>query len=60
MFFTQLIEDHGTGRVAVPQVTRQVGAFYQLIQQFLWETVMFVAEVPPVEQNRHARDFPVA
>ena len=59
MLFAQLIEDHGTGRVAVAEVARQVGTLNQFIQQFLREAVFVVAEVAPVEQNWHTSDFPV-
>ena len=60
MLFAQLIQNDRTGRVTVTEVTRQVSAFYQLIQQFLREAVFVVAEVAPVKQNRNTRDFPVA
>ena len=60
MLFAELIEDHRPGRVAIAEVARQVGAFHQLIQQLLRETVFMVAEVAPVKQHRHASDFPVA
>ena len=60
MLFTQLIQDHGTGRVAVAEVARQVGTFYQFIQQFLREAVFMIGEISPVKQNRNTRDFPVA
>ena len=41
-------------------VTRQLGALDQLVQQCLREAVVLVREVAPVEQHRHAGDFPVA
>ncbi len=34
-----------TGRVAVTEIARRVGAFYQLIQRFLREAVFVVAEI---------------
>lgn len=58
MLFTQLIQNHGTGRVAVTEVARQVGTFYQFIQQFLREAVFMIGEVTPVKQNRYTGDFP--
>ena len=60
MLFTQLVQNHGTGRVAIAEVARQVRALNQFIQQFLREAVLVVAEVAPVKQHRHAGDFPVA
>ena len=60
MLFAQLVEDNGTGRVAVAEVARQVGALNQLIQKLLREAVFMLGEVAPVKENRHAGDFPVA
>ncbi|MNZ93239.1 hypothetical protein D3C78_1122980 [compost metagenome] len=60
VLFAQLVEDHGAGRVAVAEVTRQIGALDQLVQQLLRETVVLIAEIAPVEQYRHAGNFPVA
>src|SRR5471030_786492 len=60
VLFAQFIQDNGTGRVAVAKVTRQFAAFYQGVEQLLWEAILFVAEVTPIEQYRHTGDFPVA
>ena len=60
MLFAQLIEDNGTGRVAVAEVARQICALNQFIKQLLREAVFMLRKVAPVKQNRHASDFPVA
>ena len=60
VLFAELIQNHGTGRVAVTEVTRQVGALHQLIEQLLREAVLVIGEITPVEQHRHTGDFPVA
>ncbi|CZZ30491.1 Uncharacterised protein [Enterobacter hormaechei] len=60
VLFAELVQNHGTGRVAVTEVARQVGALHQLIKQLLREAVLVIGEVTPVEQHRHAGDFPVA
>ena len=60
MLFAQLVEDNGTGRVAVAEVARKVCALNQFIQKFLREAVFMLGEVAPVKQHRHAGDFPVA
>ncbi|MNC34328.1 hypothetical protein D3C75_827560 [compost metagenome] len=59
MLFAELVQNHGTGRVAVTEVTRQIAALNQLIQQFLREAVVVIREIAPVEQNRYTGDFPV-
>ena len=60
VLFAELVQNHGTGRVAVAEVARQICALNQFIKQLLREAVFMLREVAPVKQNRHAGDFPVA
>jgi hypothetical protein len=44
MLFAQLVEDNSTGRVAVAEVARQVGALNQFIQKRLREAVFMLGK----------------
>ncbi|GCN10691.1 hypothetical protein ExPCM18_02425 [Escherichia coli] len=59
VLFAQLIQNDRTGRVAVTEVTRQISAFNQFIQQLFREAVFVIGEVSPLKQNRDTGDFPV-
>lgn len=59
VLFAQLIQNDRTGRVAVTEVTRQISAFDQFIQQLLREAVFVIGEISPLKQNRDTGNFPV-
>ena len=52
-------DDRRTGRMAVTQHAGQVGPLDEFVEQFLRESLLFVSEVAPVEQHRHAGNLPV-
>ncbi|CSR42197.1 Uncharacterised protein [Shigella sonnei] len=49
VLFAQLIQNDRTGRVAVTEVTRQISAFNQFIQQLLREAVFVIGEISPLK-----------
>uniref|UniRef100_UPI00254FBD35 hypothetical protein n=1 Tax=Mycobacterium tuberculosis TaxID=1773 RepID=UPI00254FBD35 len=59
VLFAQLIQNDRTGRVAVTEVTRQISAFDQFIQQLLREAVFVIGEISLLKQNRDTGNFPV-